>query len=78
MAHVMTPEEARVLAYLRQHGSASVANVARACLAGASPAWLDRVVANLDWLGCVAVHHGPAGDPVALQITQKGLEGPDS
>jgi hypothetical protein len=75
---MLTPEEARVLAYLRRHGSALVADVARSCLAGASPEWVDRVVANLDWLGYVAVHHGPAGDPVALQITQKGREGPDS
>jgi DNA-binding MarR family transcriptional regulator len=70
---MMTPEEARVLEYLRQHGSAAVADVAHACLAGASPEWVDRVVANLDWLGYVAVHHGPGDEPAALQITEKGL-----
>jgi hypothetical protein len=75
---MMTPEEARVLEYLRRHGSAAVADVARTCLAGASRGWVDRVVANLDWLGYVAVHRGADGDPVALQITQKGLEGPGS
>jgi hypothetical protein len=71
---MMTPEEARVLEYLRRHGSAPVADVARGCLSAAAPEWVDRVVANLDWLGYVVVHHGPAGEPVALQITEKGLK----
>jgi DNA-binding MarR family transcriptional regulator len=71
---MMTSEETRVLEYLRRHGSVAVSEVARACLSGASPEWVDRVVANLDWLGYVAVHHGPEGEPVALQITEKGLE----
>jgi hypothetical protein len=71
---MMTSEEARVLEYLRRHGSASVADVARGCLPGATPEWVDRVVANLDWLGYVAVHRGPAGEPAALQITEKGLK----
>jgi hypothetical protein len=74
---MMTPEEARVLEYLRRHGSAAVADVAHACLAGASREWVGRVVANLDWLGYVAVHHGAGGEPVALQITPKGLERAD-
>ncbi len=75
---MMTPEERRVLEYLQRHSSALVADVARACVAGASPEWVDRVVANLDWLGYVAVHHGPDGEPVALQVTRKGLEWADS
>jgi hypothetical protein len=71
---MMTSEEARALAYLRRYGSASVADVARGCLSGAPQEWVDRVVANLDWLGYVAVHRGPAGAPAALQITEKGLK----
>ena len=71
---MMTSEEARVLEYLRRHGSAPVADVARGCLSGAPSEWVDRVVANLDWLGYVAVHRGPAGEPAALQITEKGLK----
>ena len=74
----MMPEEVRVLEYLRRHGSASVANVARACLAGASLERVSHVVANLDWLGYVAVHYGTGGEPVALQITRKGIERIDS
>jgi hypothetical protein len=70
---MITGEERRVLEYLRRRGSAPVAEVARACLPGAPPEWLGRVVAHLDWLGTVAVHPGPAGAPAALQITEKGL-----
>jgi hypothetical protein len=71
---MLTAEEQRVLEYLRRRGSAPVAEVARACLPGAPPEWLGRVVAHLDWLGYVAVHPGPAGAPVALQLTEKGLQ----
>ena len=71
---MITGEERRVLEYLRRRGSAPVAEVARACLPGAPPEWVSRVVAHLDWLGYVAVHPGPAGAPAALQITEKGLQ----
>jgi hypothetical protein len=71
---MLTGEERRVLEYLRRRGSAPVADVARACLPGAPPEWLGRVVGNLDWLGYVAVHPGPGGAPAALQITEKGLK----
>jgi hypothetical protein len=74
---MMTGEERRVLAYLRRHLSAPVAEAGRACLSGASQEWVDRVVANLDWLGYVAVHRGPGGEPAVLQITPKGLEWAD-
>ena len=71
---MMTLEETRVLEYLQRHPSASVAEVARSCLSGAiARGWVDRVVANLDWLGYIAVLNGPDGEPAALQITQKGL-----
>jgi hypothetical protein len=70
---MMTGEERRVLAYLRRHLSAPVAEVGRACLS----ARVDRVVANLDWLGYVVVHRGPGGEPAVLQITPKGLEWAD-
>ena len=71
---MMTPEETRVLDYLRTHPSASVADVARNCLAGEATAeWVERVVANLDWLGYVALYHGLNGSSAALQITENGL-----
>ena len=43
-------------------------------LSGASPEWVDRVVTRLDWLGYVAVLRGPGGEPVTLQITERGME----
>ena len=71
---MMTPEETKILDYLRIHPSASMADVARDCLSGgATTEWLERVVANLDWLGYVAVHHGTNGASATLQITEKGL-----
>ena len=70
----MTPEETRALEYLRSHKSPSLTEIARACLARAADMeWVDRVVANLNWLGYVAVYPGANGTPAALQITQKGL-----
>ncbi len=71
---MMTPEETRILNYLRVHPSASMVDVARACLSGgATMEWLERVVANLDWLGYVAVYQGLNGASATLQITEKGL-----
>jgi hypothetical protein len=47
---MLTAEDRRVLEYLRRHGCAPVGEVARACLSGAPPEWLGRVVAHLDWM----------------------------
>jgi len=70
---MMTPEEAKVVAYLRTHSSASVAEVARACLPGPSREWVNRILANLDWLGYITVYPGKDGNPAAMQITDAGL-----
>jgi hypothetical protein len=70
---MLTIEETKVLAYLRGHPFASAAEVARACLPGASPDWVARVVANLDWLGHLTTYQGPDGRLAAVQITEKGL-----
>jgi hypothetical protein len=70
---MITPEEARVLNYLRRALSAPAADVARACLPGATADWVHRVIANLDWFGYVIVYYGRSGEPTALQITDKGL-----
>ena len=70
---MMTPEEAKVLAYLRQRSTASVAEVPRSCLCGTPSEWAARIFSNLDWLGYVTVYSGPDGCPAALQITDKGL-----
>ncbi len=69
---MMTPEETRVLAFLRKHLIARVGDVARACLVGASPEWVDRVIGTLDWFGYVTVFYGPAGEAAVVQITDRG------
>jgi hypothetical protein len=61
-----------VLAYLRRHLTATATEVARACLPAAPPDWINRIVAELDWLGYVTVFPGPDGEPHALQLTDKG------
>jgi hypothetical protein len=70
---MLTPEESKVLSYLAHHLSAAVSDLARSCLPGASAAWLERVVSNLDWLGYLILYHGPGGEPAAVQITEQGL-----
>lgn len=71
---MMTPEEARVLAFLRQHLTATVAELASACLSGATPDWVDRVIANLDWFGYVTVYQGQGTATAVVQITDEGLK----
>ena len=70
---MLMPEEKRILSYLRQHITATAAEVGRACLPGAARAWVDRVLANLDWLGYLTAYAGPDGDSTLLQVTAKGL-----
>jgi hypothetical protein len=68
---MLTPEERKVLEYLRNRGGAPVEDVVRACLPGSAPGWADRVVGNLDWLGYVTVV--PGGASGYVQITAAGL-----
>ena len=70
---MLTPEESRVLSYLSGRASAAAAEVARACLPGASAGSLAGIVSNLDWLGYVSVFYGAGGEPDLLQITGRGL-----
>jgi hypothetical protein len=70
---MMTAEETQVLSYLRQRPFAAATDVARSCLADASPEWIGRVISRLDWFGYVVVFYGPSGGLAALQITDKGL-----
>jgi hypothetical protein len=62
-----------VPAYLKTHPGADAGDLTRACLAGASAGWLERVAADLDWLGYVVAFRGPDGGLAALQITDRGL-----
>ncbi len=70
----LTAEEARVLRYLQGHLVASAKELARACLPGASGGWLERVTANLEWLGYVIAYPGPGGEVAALQLTDRGRQ----
>jgi DNA-binding IscR family transcriptional regulator len=70
---MMMPGEVKVLAYLRQHAWATVADVTSACLPGTPNELVSRILGNLDWLGYVTAYPGPGGTAAALQITQKGM-----
>ena len=70
---MLMPEEKRVLAYLRRHITATVAEVGRVCLAGAARVWVDRILANLDWLGYLTIYPGQDSASTTLQVTAKGL-----
>jgi hypothetical protein len=70
---MLTAEETQVLYYLRRRPLGAVTELARSCLAGASPEWVGRVVARLDWFGYVVAFYGPGGSLAALQITERGL-----
>jgi hypothetical protein len=65
---MMSSEERKVLSYLRQHLMASVGDVARACVPGASHEWTARILWNLEWLGYVVCYGSEA-----VQITENGL-----
>jgi hypothetical protein len=70
---MLTPEETRVLCFLQSHTFSPVADVMRRCFPGAPEDWAKRVIANLEWLNNVTVFYNRAGDPIALQLTEKGL-----
>jgi hypothetical protein len=72
---MLTPEEVRVLNYLRRQLCAGLKSVVQSCLPGSTPAWVERVVSDLEWLGYVTVYHGADGQPVTLEITENGLHG---
>jgi hypothetical protein len=69
---MLTPEETRILHYLDRHGSASVLELARACLSRAGSAWLDRVIGHLDWLGYVTLYPRAEEGPALVQLTDHG------
>ena len=71
---MLTPEETRVLAYLRKCRGSTVADLAAACFGGTTSAWVSRAVANLDWLGYITIFRGRGGEPTALQLTEMGQD----
>ena len=68
-----THEETRILRYLRSHTPARVCDLLKSCLPGAPQEWGNRILANLEWLGYITVYYEPGGDPVALELTSKGM-----
>jgi hypothetical protein len=70
---MMMPGERKVLAYLRRHPGATVADVARACLPRTPPEWVGRIISNLDWLGYLAASPGPGGTAAGLRSRRKGV-----
>jgi hypothetical protein len=70
---MLTPEETRVLLHLQKQTFSPVAEVLHRCFPGAPPEWARRVLANLEWLNNLTVFYNRAGDPLAVQITEKGL-----
>jgi hypothetical protein len=70
---MMTVEETKVLTYLRRRLVAAVTEVVAACLPGSSPEGTGRIFSQLEWFGYVVAYYAPTGEPVTLQITEKGL-----
>ncbi len=70
---MLTPEETSVLHYLRRRAIATMADLARECLAGASAEWVARITSNLGWLGYAITYPATGGGSAALQITERGL-----
>ncbi len=70
---MLTPEETKVLCYLQSHPSSSLADVMHRCFPSAPAEWGKRVIANLEWLNNLTVYYNRQGDPLAVQITEKGM-----
>ena len=73
---MLTYEESKVLSYLRKRVLSRTQDLARACLPGATPEWVGRVLADLEWLGYIVVFSDPKGRPHAVQPTEEGLRCP--
>ncbi len=70
---MLTPEETRILAFLRQNRCTKAEKLARAWGVENWAGWLDKVLSRLEWLGYLIVFHGPSGKPSFLEITDRGL-----
>ena len=65
-------EQNVVLQYLGRRAVAPIAEVLKACLHGAPIDLGKRVLADLEWLGYVTVYSAGDGEPLAVQLTEKG------
>lgn len=71
-----TLEETRILSYLQKHITATLPELRRACMPGMQREWVNRAVADLEWLGYVTVYYERDGKPFALEITERGSRCP--
>jgi hypothetical protein len=69
---MLSHEEAKILRYLRRRIVANMEEICQACLPGATPAWANRVLADLEWLGYVVVLCDGTGRPTAIETTERG------
>ncbi len=65
---MMTPEETRVLSYLRNRILSTVDEIARACLPEGSLEEARRILWNLEWLGYIVRY-----SPDTVQITGRRI-----
>jgi hypothetical protein len=70
---MLTPEETKVLHYLYKQTFSPMADVLLRCFPGSPVDWAKRVIANLEWLNNLTVFYDRGGEPLALQLTEKGV-----
>jgi hypothetical protein len=71
--NMLTPEQERILHHLHARLIVPTAELAAACLPGASAAWVNRVLGDLEWLGYVVVYYDAAGLPRTVEMTERGM-----
>ena len=70
---MMTQEETRVLRLLYQRGIVAARDILSCCYPG-WPRWGERVLSQLEWLGCVTIFYSTDGLPTMVEITQHGID----
>ena len=69
---MLTSEQAKILNCLQRSMFTTIDHIAATCMPGASPAWVARVVADLEWLGYVVVYNDESGTPLTIEMTERG------
>ena len=59
---MLSPEEAKVLTYLRNHLTATIADLANSCMMPCQ--LMTRLLSQLEWFNYVIVYHDRAGVPI--------------
>jgi DNA-binding MarR family transcriptional regulator len=67
---MLTPEEVKVLTYVRDHLTTTVADLAHACTIPGQ--LITRLLSQLEWFNYVVVYHDRAGTLIGVQITEAG------